>query len=82
MRSKLHVAMATTFLLLGPFNAGLILLFMGLYQKNMTLKHVTCNSFPWNKAGDFSTPILCPNADKNEIEAACASYVTSKSGNV
>ena len=36
----------------------------------MTLKSVTCNSFPWNKAGDFRTAILCPNMDKNEIEAA------------
>ena len=31
----------------------------------MTLKRVTCNSFPWNKAGDFRT-ILCPNMDKSK----------------
>ena len=30
-----------------------------LQQKHVTLKRVTCNSFPWNKAGDFRTPILC-----------------------
>ena len=51
-------------------------------QKQVTLKRVTCNSFPWNKAGDFRTPILCPNMDKNEIEDARAgkrtSYVTAK----
>ena len=30
-------------------------------QKKMTLKHVTYNSFPWNKAGDFRIfAILCP----------------------
>ena len=48
----------------------------------MALKRVTCDSFPWNKAGDFRTPILCPNMDKNEIDAAragkCKSNVTSK----
>ena len=33
-------------------------------QKHMILKHVTCNSFPWSKAGDFTTPNLCPNMDK------------------
>ena len=38
----------------------------------MTLKRVTCTSFPWNKAVDFRTPILCPNMDKNMIEAARA----------
>ena len=38
----------------------------------MTLKRVTCDSFSWNKAGDFRTPILCSNMDKNEIEAARA----------
>ena len=36
----------------------------------MTLESVTCNSFPWNKAGDFMTPILLPNMDKNKIDAA------------
>ena len=36
----------------------------------MTLKRVTCNSFPWKKAGNFSTPNLCPNMDKDKIEAA------------
>ena len=50
-------------------------------QTNMTLKRVTCNSFPWNKAWDFRTPIICPNANKSKIEAAhsgkCAKYVTS-----
>ena len=45
-----------------------------------------CNSFPWNKPGDFfRTPILSPNMDKREIEAApagkCGSYVTSKERN-
>ena len=77
----------------------------------MILKSVTCNSFPWNKAGDFfrllAVPselveppalvaqasrreigerarytMLCPNMDKNKIDAAhtenCASYVTFK----
>ena len=37
----------------------------------MTLKRVTWNSFPWNKAGDFRTPILCPIMDKHKMEAAC-----------
>ena len=54
-------------------------------QKHMALKCVTCNSFPWNitlrKAGDFRTQILCPNMDKNMIEAAragkCTSHITS-----
>ena len=32
----------------------------------LTLEHVTCNSFPWNKDGYFRTPILCPNMDKKE----------------
>ena len=36
----------------------------------MTLKRETCNSLPWNKARAFRTPILCPNMDKNKIEAA------------
>ena len=52
------------------------------YQKQMALKCVNCNSFPWNKAEDFKTPILCPNVNKNKIVAArvgkCTSYVTSK----
>ena len=43
---------------------------------------LTCNSFPWNKAGDFRTPRLCPNMDKNKIEVARAgkgtSYITSE----
>ena len=30
----------------------------------MTWKRVTCNSFSWNKAGNFRTPILCPNTEK------------------
>ena len=51
-------------------------------QKQVTLERATSNSFPWNKAGDFRTPILSPNMDKNKIDAAregkCASYVTSK----
>ena len=55
---------------------------LGLNQKDITLKRVTCKSFPWNKAGDFRTPSLCPNVDKNKIDAAragkCASYVPSK----
>ena len=38
-------------------------------QKDMTLKHVTCSSFPWNKAKDFRTPMFCPNMDKNKIDA-------------
>ena len=50
-------------------------------QNHMTLKHVTCYSFPWNKTRDFRTPILCPNVHKNKIEAAntgkCMSYITS-----
>ena len=54
-------------------------------QKHMTLKYITCKSFPWNKAGDFRTPILCPSMDKNKIEKAragrCASCVTFKLGN-
>ena len=54
----------------------------GFAQKHMTLKRVTRNSFPWNKAGDLRTPILCPNMDKNKIDAAragnCTSYVISK----
>ena len=33
--------------------------------KHVTLKRVTCNSFPWNKAGDFRTPMLWPNVDKS-----------------
>ena len=53
-----------------------------LMQKLVTLKRVTCKSFPWNKAADFRTPILCPNMDKNEIVNACVgkcvSYITSK----
>ena len=44
---------------------------VGLDQKHMTLKGVTCNSFPWNKAGDFRTPILCPNMDIYKIEDVC-----------
>ena len=53
----------------------------------MTEQHVTCNSFPWNKTGEFRTPILCPNMDKNKVEAAhvgnaqAPSYVTSNYGN-
>ena len=35
----------------------------------MALKHATCNSFPWNKAGDFRTPILRPNMDTSKTEA-------------
>ena len=41
------------------------------------LKHVTCKSFPWNKAGDFRPPILCPNMDKYKMEAARAGKCTS-----
>ena len=43
-----------------------------------------CNSFSWNKAGDFRTPILYPNMDKNNIKIEVAregkytSYVISK----
>ena len=39
-------------------------------KKHTTLKRVTYNPLSWNKAGDFRTPILCPNMDKNKIEAA------------
>ena len=50
-----------------------------LKQKLMTSKRLTRNSFPWSKAGDFRTPILCPNMVKNKIEATragkCTSYV-------
>ena len=53
-----------------------------LNQKHKILKHITCNSFPWNKAGHFRTPILCANMDINKMEAAragkCFSYVTSE----
>ena len=44
-----------------------------LFQKlaHDQLKHVTCISFPWNKAGDFRTPILCPSMNKNKIKPAC-----------
>ena len=47
------------------------------YQKQMTLKPVTCDTFSWNKAGNFRTPILCPNMDKIKIEAARAGKCTS-----
>jgi len=33
-------------------------------------KCATSNSSPWNKTGDFGTPILCPDMDKNKIKAA------------
>ena len=29
-------------------------------QKHVTLKRVTCNSFPWNKAGDFLDTSFMP----------------------
>ena len=45
-------------------------------QKHMTLKRVTFNSFPWNKAGDFKSPILCPNMDN--CAGKWTRYVTSK----
>ena len=45
---------------------------IGSYQKHVTMKGITCNSFPWNKAGDFRTPILCPNMDKNKFQSAHA----------
>ena len=36
----------------------------------MPWKRVTCSSFPWNKAGDFRTPTLCPNMDKKHRSCA------------
>ena len=30
------------------------------WQKHMTSKRITCDSFPWNKAGDFRTPNVMP----------------------
>ena len=44
------------------------------YEEKLSsgLKRVTCNSFPWNKAGDFRKPILCQNMDKYKIGAAHA----------
>ena len=51
-------------------------------QKHMNMERVTCNSFPWNKAGDFRTKTLCPNMDENKTEAAregkFMSHFTSK----
>lgn len=52
---------------------------MSINKKHMTLKHVACTSFSWNKAGDYRTPILCPIVDKNKMPAQeNAPAVTSK----
>ena len=37
----------------------------------MKLKGVTCKSFPWNKAGDFRTQMLCLNMKLNDVRAHC-----------
>ena len=47
---------------------ALLICVVYITQKHVTLKRVTCNSFPWNKAEDFTTQIVCPNMEKIRSE--------------